>query len=129
MPDEGATGSVHFLFQGSTAELAPDPLVEHAREWCRSRSHEIAEEALRLVARERRTRRMSAAGMDRDGESVTLPKGWTELHVDRVWARGRPLRSPRGTETTTRCSTAIRRSAPASDWNVGATIPVVDGDT
>ena len=23
---------------------------------------------------------------------VTLPKGWTELHVDRVWARGRPLR-------------------------------------
>lgn len=23
---------------------------------------------------------------------VTLPKGWTELHVDRVWARGRALR-------------------------------------
>ena len=23
--------------------------------------------------------------------AVTLPKGWTELHVDRVWARGRPL--------------------------------------
>jgi hypothetical protein len=23
---------------------------------------------------------------------ITLPKGWNELHVDRVWARGRPLR-------------------------------------
>jgi hypothetical protein len=23
---------------------------------------------------------------------VTLPRGWTELHVDRVWARGQPLR-------------------------------------
>lgn len=23
---------------------------------------------------------------------VTLPKGWTELHVERVWARGSPLR-------------------------------------
>ena len=23
---------------------------------------------------------------------VTLPKGWTEVHVDRVWARGMPLR-------------------------------------
>ena len=23
---------------------------------------------------------------------VTLPKGWKELHVDRVWARGQPLR-------------------------------------
>ena len=23
---------------------------------------------------------------------VTLPKGWTEVHVDRVWARGGPVR-------------------------------------
>ena len=31
---------------------------------------------------------------------VTLPKGWAELHVDRVWARGRPLKLTALSSTT-----------------------------